>query len=1294
MTKTRTKKCFLLGVLLLWSLFLRAQDYIQFKNYTINDGLSQSSVSSIVQDQLGALWLGTQDGINRFNGKNIEVFSSDKGYDISNEYINTSFIDNNGNIWFGTYDGLTKYDPKLVRFTAYKLSSHKQINISSIAEEASSGKLWIGTTFGQLFSFNPQTEKFHLIDNQTFNSEVIKIKCKDNQVTFVSQYDGILQTDSTFQHKEWIKPIDNKQRELQINCLIHSPKHQLVVSTDKGVFYYWKAKNRFYPADGLIAKLKNVNIIDVLYLSKTRLFVASKNSGLYQLRSTNDSVTITNYSANVFQKGSLASNRLTGIFKDKQGAIWVTSDRGLSSFNPNFIGFKGVGVSINPKKGLTSQNVWGFAESKDNRYLYIATDRGVSRFDHELHIFTHYYRSKKEGNDDHTTLSLQFIDDNTLLVGGIDGLFELKIDEEDPDNYSYKKFKHSNIENRQRGFDGVYKIIPYTTAGEFLIGTRGGVELFNYPKETFTLLYNQPHHKHTIGPGACRFVFQEDSNFYAAPASGGIYQIKLKDDMLKAYKNNPFTILSKASSSYFSDVLRTDKSTFWFATMGGGVFKYNMTTHSVTQLDKSNGLPNNVIYGIEAARKNPNYIWLSTNKGVVAYRINDKKFYVFTSKDGLMSNELNQGASFVDQAGNIYFGGIQGYNFVNPSEAFYTNDNLTVYFSGIKIENKPVFPEKGGILTQSIAFTHKINLPYTKRSLKLRFFANDLTNPDRIEYKYVMKGSDNVEETLGSHNDLRLTSLAPGTYDLYIYARVTNGEWNSHPAHLTIVVQHPYWMTWWFYTIIVVFIALISLYRVRKGIDESRRRQIRLEMKIATRTRELRKKNEQIEKQKQEIEREKEKSERILNNVLPKDTASQLKKEGQATARDFEKVSILFTDFVGFSKQAENMPAKELVRILDKHFRKFDKIIDNNNLEKIKTIGDAYMCVGGVPIRDKTNPIRTTLAAVQIKHYMLSHKAEQIEKGESYWQLRIGINTGSVSAGVIGTKRYAYDVWGSAVNRAQRMERFCKPGEITVSKDTFEYIEPYFECKPIGKIEMKTGLKIMTYEVICIKPELSVDSLGIEPNDSFRKLVELHHYSKINYYKAERFILNKLKVELDPKLHYHSFNHSKDVTRQVERIAIEEGITDEDLFLLKSAASYHDAGFVKQYDHNETIGAKMAEKILPEFGYTKEHIQRIKELIYVTEVPHKPKNILEEIICDADLDYLGRPDFHKISDRLRKELREHGKIDSDRKWDEMQVKFFNLHHYFTATAIRTRQNMKEKHLEEIKERLQKDEYKD
>jgi HD superfamily phosphodiesterase len=274
------------------------------------------------------------------------------------------------------------------------------------------------------------------------------------------------------------------------------------------------------------------------------------------------------------------------------------------------------------------------------------------------------------------------------------------------------------------------------------------------------------------------------------------------------------------------------------------------------------------------------------------------------------------------------------------------------------------------------------------------------------------------------------------------------------------------------------------------------------------------------------------------------------------------------------------------------------------------------------------------------------------------------------------------------------MESSGKPGKVNISESTYEVVAPYFECTLRGEVMTKNSGLVNMYFVDRIKPELSKDKNGIEPNERFWKIVELHIYSSINYIKAERTIINLLEEKLPKTLHYHSIWHTKDVCAAAERIALLEGITDEDLFLLKSAATYHDAGFIERYDKNEPIGVKLAQEHLPKHGYSQQQIKVIEELIYATQIPHNPKNKLEEIICDADLDYLGRDDFHEIADKLRRELRENGKINSDRQWDEIQVKFLTQHKYFTQSAIQLRKKKKLQNLEEIKQRLQEGNYAD
>jgi len=402
----------------------------------------------------------------------------------------------------------------------------------------------------------------------------------------------------------------------------------------------------------------------------------------------------------------------------------------------------------------------------------------------------------------------------------------------------------------------------------------------------------------------------------------------------------------------------------------------------------------------------------------------------------------------------------------------------------------------------------------------------------------------------------------------------------------------------------------------------------------------------------------------------------------------------MFTDVVGFTKISENMPPSRLVAKLDVMFKKFDEIIVENNLEKIKTIGDAYMCAAGVPEISSTNPMDACIAALQIQDYMERVKYDAIANHEDFWEIRLGINTGNVTAGVIGSERLAYDIWGSTVNQAQRMEMLGEPGKVCISGSTFNFIEPYFECEYKGKVPTKSKGLVDMYVVKKIKSELSVTNKGLKPNKRFQEIVNLHHYSSIKYYKAEHHVIKMLKKGLSKDLLYHSLDHTLDVLKAVEHYALMEGVTDEALFLLKTAAIFHDAGFIEKYENNEAIGARLAEENLPKFGFKQDHIETIKSLIYATQIPHKPINKLQEIICDADLDYLGTDQFDKIADKLRVELRNMKKIDSDRKWDEIQLKFLKEHRFFTKTAIKTRVKKKQENIKKVMERLEKGDYLD
>lgn len=251
----------------------------------------------------------------------------------------------------------------------------------------------------------------------------------------------------------------------------------------------------------------------------------------------------------------------------------------------------------------------------------------------------------------------------------------------------------------------------------------------------------------------------------------------------------------------------------------------------------------------------------------------------------------------------------------------------------------------------------------------------------------------------------------------------------------------------------------------------------------------LEEQKQEINEQKQTIELEQEKSEKLLLNILPFEVAKQLKSKGWAGTRQYKLVSVLFADFKGFSRISKSLDPKDLVSILDSYFATFDEITGRHYIEKIKTIGDAYMCAGGLPLSNKSNPVDAVLAGLEIQHYLNSLNDTKVLNNLQIWELRIGIHTGSVVAGVVGKKRFAYDIWGDTVNIASRIEQGGHVGMVNISGSTYNYIKDFFNCDYRGKIETKNIGKIDMYFVNRIKPEYSLDKNGILPNDHMINLV-------------------------------------------------------------------------------------------------------------------------------------------------------------------------------------------------------------
>ena len=440
------------------------------------------------------------------------------------------------------------------------------------------------------------------------------------------------------------------------------------------------------------------------------------------------------------------------------------------------------------------------------------------------------------------------------------------------------------------------------------------------------------------------------------------------------------------------------------------------------------------------------------------------------------------------------------------------------------------------------------------------------------------------------------------------------------------------------------------------------------------------KQNQDLEEQLKKLEKTNEKLTRdiekykSLSEKLPADS---LKEEGEKSLK-FNMTTVLFADIHGFSKLVEGMESTAIMDELDEILYEFDSIAAKYKIEKIKTIGDTYMCAGGIPVKNITNPIDVVMAAIEMRNFL--EKAEVKKRGleNRIWELKIGIHTGPVTASITGKKKINYDIKGDTVNIASRIEAVSDKGIILISVMTYELIKEFFDCEYFGKLPVKYKGDLQMYEVKGLKAEFSENEDKQTPNAAFRIKFGLIQFTDI-----QEIILDKLEKELPDYLFYHNVKHTVDVTTEVELIGWGESCSDEEILLLKTAGLFHDAGHTVAYDNHEFYGTVMVREILPKYNYTQAQIDRICEIIMATKLPPRPTNLLEEIICDSDLDYLGRSDFIPVSNTLYEELKAQNKIGELNDWNKLQVKFITGHQYFTNTARSLREVNKQLQIERI-----------
>lgn len=434
--------------------------------------------------------------------------------------------------------------------------------------------------------------------------------------------------------------------------------------------------------------------------------------------------------------------------------------------------------------------------------------------------------------------------------------------------------------------------------------------------------------------------------------------------------------------------------------------------------------------------------------------------------------------------------------------------------------------------------------------------------------------------------------------------------------------------------------------------------------------------NQELEERIRKLEKE---NERLAGQIEKHKTENQEVQPASESSLKFNMATVLFADIQQMEKTFEGIDSALVMDELDEIFYEFGSIAERYKIERIKTIGDTFMCAGGIPLKNITNPVEVVMAAMEMRNYLERYETAKRGGERRMWDLKIGIHTGPVTASVSGRKKISYDIKGDTVHNASRLESLSEHGSILISVMTWELVKEFFVSDFFGKLPVKYKGDLLVYEVRGLKPELSVDGKGMYPNGSFRI-----KFGLIQFTDLQEIILDKLEKELPDFVFYHNVKHTVDVVTEVELIGWAEGCSDEDILLLKTAALFHDTGITVSFDDHEFKGAEYAREVLPGYGYSPEQIERICSIIMATKLPPRPSNLLEEIICDSDLDYLGRSDFIPVSNTLFEELKAQNKMKDLNEWNKLQVKFISGHQYFTLTARRLREVNKKLQIERIR----------
>jgi class 3 adenylate cyclase len=533
-------------------------------------------------------------------------------------------------------------------------------------------------------------------------------------------------------------------------------------------------------------------------------------------------------------------------------------------------------------------------------------------------------------------------------------------------------------------------------------------------------------------------------------------------------------------------------------------------------------------------------------------------------------------------------------------------------------------------------------------SHRFHFSGLELQRQPEPLFRYRIRPGNASWSSWSSSRDCRVSGLKHGKYSIEVQAMDLYGRTvEAEPALFS--VAPPFYQKWYAFMIYGILLLIVMFLLRKWRLLNYRRAESRI--------------SERMEIKIQSLAAEKEQSDKLVADILPEATANQIRSKGKAKFDKYEKATVLFSDIEGFTRIAEEMNPEKLIDELDQFFFHFDSVVEKYNIEKIKTIGDAYMAAGGIPHKNSTNPVEVVLAALEMQSYMQKLKSTRAE----IWDLRIGIHTGPVIAGVVGHKKMSYDIWGDTVNTASRMESSGTPGMINISGNTYGMVKEYFICEYRGKLPVKYKGNIDMYYVKGLRPELSVDLKGI-PNKRFFIKLQLLRLGDL-----EERVFEDILPGLPDTIHFHGPSFARKVYTQSFLLCRSEEIEQEDRLLVRTAALMLYTGLTQEYHNFQNRSSVLCREILPEYKYSEKQVDQICNLIMSTKEPYHPNNRLENILIDAKMEYIGKPDYTDQIKLLFRELRENGLKINGQQFKKQQLELLYNFKFYTVAADRMRE---------------------